>query len=108
MFELKLRPVPEVNSRHRQWANVPVVPASTVLPTMTPSAQLRSTTPTTRAAEPTTLDVPPQAKPQRGEGSQMDVRSMTVAGVAISGTEDEDCAEYVDGHEDWRIAGHLC
>ena len=30
----------------------------------------------------------------------MDVRSMSVAGVAISGTEDEDSAEYVDGHED--------
>ena len=46
------------------------------------------------------------AKLQRGEGSQMDVRSMSVAGVAISGTDDEDSAEYIDGHEDWRIAGH--
>ena len=34
----------------------------------------------------------------------MDVRSMTVAGVAISGTEDEDTAEYFDHHED---AGEL-
>ena len=100
MFELKLRPIPEVNSRHQQGTNVPVVPTSTVLLVVTPSAQLRPTTPTTRAAQPTTLDVPPQAKPQRGEGSQMDVRSMSVAGVAISGTDDEDSAEYVDGHED--------
>ena len=30
----------------------------------------------------------------------MDIRSMTVAGVTISGTEDEDAAEYFDGHED--------
>ena len=104
MFELKLRPIPEVNSRHQQGTNVPVVPASAVLPTVTPSAQLRSTTPTTRAAEPTTLDVPPQAKPQRGEGSQMDVRSVSVATVVISGTDDEDSAEYIDGHED---AGEL-
>ena len=93
MFELKLRPIPEVNSRQRLGANVPVVHASTVLLVVTPSAQRRSTTPTTRAAEPTTLDMPPQAKPQRGEGSQMDVRSMSVAGVVISGTEDEDSAE---------------
>ena len=30
----------------------------------------------------------------------MDVRSVSVAGAATSGTEDEDSAEYVDGHED--------
>ena len=55
---------------------------------------------TKRAAALTTLDVPPQAKHPRAEGSQMDVRSVTVAGVAISGTEDDDLAEYFDGHED--------
>ena len=41
-----------------------------------------------------------QAKHPRSEGSQMDVRSMTVAGVAISRTEDEGPAEYFDDHED--------
>ena len=46
------------------------------------------------------LDVPPQAKHPRGECSQMDVRSMTVAGVTISGIVDEDPAEYFDSHED--------
>ena len=30
----------------------------------------------------------------------MEVRSMTVAGVTTSGTEDEDRAEYFDSHED--------
>ena len=34
----------------------------------------------------------------------MDVRSMTVAGIAISGTEDEDPAEYFVDHKD---AGEL-
>ena len=48
--------------------------------------------------------MPPEAKHQRGEGSQMDVRSVSVARVAIFGTDDEDSAEYVDGHED---AGEL-
>ena len=66
-------------------ANVPVVLTSTVLPTPTPKALIRSSTPTKRAAEPTTLDVPPQAKDPRGESSQMDVRSVKVAGVTISG-----------------------
>ena len=60
--------------------NVPVVPTSTALLTSTPKAQIRSSTPTERAAEPTTLGVPPQAMHARSEGSQMDVRSMTVAG----------------------------
>ena len=51
---------------------------------------------TKRAAELTRLDVHPQAKHPRSEGSQMDVRSMTMAGVAVSGLEDEN----FDGHED--------
>ena len=51
-----------------------------------------------------TLDVPPQAQHPRGEDSQLDVRSVTVAGIAISGTEDEDPAEYFVDHED---AGEL-
>ena len=66
-------------------------------PTFFADAQLRSTTPTKRAAEPTTLNVPHQAKHPRAEGSQMDVRNMTVAGVAKSGTEDEH--PLVDGSE---------
>ena len=77
-------------------AKVLVMLAPTDLQTVTPKAQLRSTSPTKRATEPTTLDVPPQAEHPRGEGSQMDVRSMTVAGVTIAGTEDEDHAEYFD------------
>ena len=68
--------------------------APPVLPTVTAKAP-RSTSPTKRAVELTTLDVPPQAKHPRGEGSQVDVQSMTVAG-----TEDEDLAVYFDGHED--------
>ena len=43
-------------------AHVPVVPTSTALPTSTPEALIGSSAPTKRAAEPTTLDVPPQAK----------------------------------------------
>ena len=43
-------------------ANVLVVLTSTALPTPTPKALIRSSTPTKRAARPTTLDVPPQAK----------------------------------------------
>ena len=39
-----------------------------------------------------------------GEDPQMDVRSMTVAGIAKSVTEDEDHAEYFVDHED---AGEL-
>ena len=85
-------------------ANVPVMPTSTVLSTSTPKAQLRSPTPTNRAAEPTTLDVPPQAKHPGGEDSQMGVRSVIVAGVTISGSENEDPAENFDSHED---AGEL-
>ena len=50
------------------------------------------------------LDVPSQAKRPRGEDPQMDVRSLTVAGIAKSGTEDEDPAEYFVDHED---AGEL-
>ena len=57
-----------------------VGPTSSVLATVTPKAQPRSSTPTLRAAEPTTLDVP------------------------ISGTEDEDPAEYFNGRAD---AGEL-
>ena len=56
-------------------AEVPVIPVPTVLQTVTRTAQLRSTSPTNRAAEPTTQDVPPQAKHPRGEHSQMDVQS---------------------------------
>ena len=67
--------------------NVPVVPTSTALPTPTPKALIRSSTLTMRAAEHTTLDVLPQAKHPRRESSQMDVRSMILAGVTISGTE---------------------
>ena len=51
-----------------------------------------------------TLDVPLQAKHPRGEDPQMDVRSMTVAGIAISGIDDEDPAEYFVDNED---AGEL-
>ena len=54
-------------------AKGPVMPTPTVLPNVTPKAQVRSTSPTKRAAEPTTLDVPPQAMHPRGEDSQMDV-----------------------------------
>ena len=84
------------------------MPAPTVSPTVTPKAKLRSTSPTKRAAEPTTLDVLPQAKHQRDEGSQRNVRSMTVAGVTISGTEDEDPAHHLHGHEDVGEAGPSC
>ena len=94
------RPIPEVNI---MASNVPVVLTLTVSPTMTPEAQLKSATPKKRP-DPKTLDVPPQAKHPRGKGSQVDVQNMTVAGVAISGTEVEDTAEYFDGHED---AGEL-
>ena len=65
-------------------------PTPTVLPTATPKTQLMPTPPSKRAAESTTLDVPPQAKHLRGEGPQMEVQSMTVAGVTTAGTEDED------------------
>ena len=51
-----------------------------------------------------TLDVPSHAKDPGGEDSQMDVRSMTVAGIATSGTEDEDPAECFVDHKD---AGEL-
>ena len=51
-----------------------------------------------------TLDVPSQAKQLGVEDSQMDIQSMTLAGIAISGTEDEDPAEYFVDHED---AGEL-
>ena len=51
-----------------------------------------------------TLDVPLQAKHPRGEDSQMDVPSMSVAGSAISGTEDDDPAECFVDNED---AGEL-
>ena len=67
-------------------------------------AQLRSSSRTKRVAEPTTLDVSPQAKHPRGEGSQMDNQSMTVDGVMIAGTEDP--AEYFDGHAD--VASPSC
>ena len=70
----------------------------------TPKLYSRSSTPTKRAVESMTLDVPSQAKRPRGEDPQMDVRSMTVAGIATSGTEDEDPAEYFVDHED---AGEL-
>ena len=91
----------KTNSRSQQTAmgaTVAAMPTPTVLPTATPKAQLSSTSPTKRAAHPTTLDVPPQAKCPRSEGSQVDVRSVTVAGVTIAATEDEDAAEYFDGH----------
>ena len=71
-------------------ATVPVVLAASVLLAATPKTHSRSSTPTKRAAESMTLDVPPQAKHPRGEDSQMDVWSMTVAGIATCGTEDED------------------
>ena len=71
------RTIPEVN-RGLMGANVLVVLTSTVLPTPTPKALIRSFTLTQRAAEPTALDVP-QAKRSRGERSQMEVRSMIVA-----------------------------
>ena len=66
----------------------------------TPNAQLRSPSPTEQTTEPTTLDVPPQEKHPRGEGSQRDVQSMTVAGVTIAGTDDEDPAECLDVNAD--------
>ena len=47
-----------------------------------------------------TLDVPPQAKHPPGENSQMDVRSMRAAIIPISGSEDEDPAEYFVDHGD--------
>ena len=52
-------------------ANVLVVVTSIVLPTVTLKAQLKATTLTKRAAELTRLDVHPQAKHPRSEGSQM-------------------------------------
>ena len=98
----------QTNSRSQpqtvMGANVLVVSTSTVSPTPIPKALIRSSKPTKRAAAPTTLDVPPQAKHPRGEGSQMDVRSIIVAGVTISGSEDEDPAECFDSRED---AGEL-
>ena len=98
----------QTNSRRQPQtvvgANVPVVHTSTVLPTPTPKALIRSSTATKRAAEPTTLDVPPHARHPRGESSQMDVRSVMVVGVTTSRTEDEDPAECSDSHED---AGEL-
>ena len=54
-------------------ANVPVVPAASVLPAATPKAHSMSSTPTKRAAESMTLYVPPQAKHPRGEDSQVNV-----------------------------------
>ena len=83
-------------------AHVPVVPAASVLPAATTKLHSRSSTPTKRPAESMTLDVPSQAKHPGGEDSQVDVRSVTVAGVAVSGTEDEDPAEYFVHHEDAR------
>ena len=50
-----------------------------------------------------TLDVPSQAKSPRNEDPQMDVLKY-VAGIATSGTEDEDPAECFVDHED---AGEL-
>ena len=85
-------------------AHVPVVHAASVLPAATTKLHSRSSTPTKRPAESMTLDVPSQAKHPGGEDSQVDVRSVTVAGIAISGTEDEDPAEYFVDHED---AGEL-
>ena len=49
-------------------ANVLAMPTPTLLPAVTPKAQLMSTSPSRRAGEPTTLDVPPQAQHPRGEG----------------------------------------
>ena len=65
--------------------SVLVVVTSMVLPTVIPKAQLTATTLTERAADLTRLDVLSKAKHPRGEGSDMDVRSMTVVEVAISG-----------------------
>ena len=76
-------------------ANVPIVLTSTVLPTPTSKALIKSSPPIKRAAEPTTLDVPPPAKRPRGESSQTDVRTVIVAAVTTSGSEDED-PEYFD------------
>ena len=56
---------------------------------VTPKAQKRSTLPTKRAAEPTTLHVPPLVKHPRDEAVEMDVQSMTVAGVTTTGIEDD-------------------
>ena len=47
-----------------------------------------------------TLDVPPQGKHPRGEGLQMDIPRYDSGNLTISGTEDEDPAEYFDSHED--------
>ena len=67
----------QTDSRSQQQttmeANVLVVPAANVLPAATPKAHSRSSTPTKRAAESMTLDVPSQAKRPRGEDPQMDV-----------------------------------
>ena len=83
--------------------NVPVVPTSTALPTPTPKALIRSSTLTHASSR--THDTG-REHPRR-ESSQMDVRSMIVAGVTISRTEDEDPAECFDSHED-AIAGRFC
>ena len=96
--------IPEVNSRRRWRANVPVVLAANVLLAATPKLHSRSSTPTKRAVESMTRDVPSQAKQPGVEDSLMDIQSMTVAGIAISGIEDEDPAEYFVDHED---AGEL-
>ena len=71
-------------------AQVPVAPAPIVLSTVTPKAPLTSASPTTRAADPTTLDVHLLAKHQ----------STTVAGGAVAGTEDEDQAASFDGGDE--------
>ena len=67
----------QTDSRSQQQtamgANVLVVPAANVLSAVTPKAHSRSSTPTKRAAESMTLDVPSQAKRSRGEDSQIDV-----------------------------------
>ena len=73
------------------------VPRPTSLPTVTLKVLLRSTSTTKRAAEPTTLDVPPQAKRPLGEGAQIDVQSLTVGKVTIAGTDNEVPAEYFEG-----------
>ena len=55
------------------------MPTPTALPTVTPKAQFKSTSLSKRAAEPTTLDVPPQATHPQGEGSQVDVHAQFFA-----------------------------
>ena len=98
MFELKLIP-PEVNRRQR-WERMFL----SSLRRLCCRRRLRkfSSGRLRRPSEllnPKTRDVPPQAKHPRSEDSQMDVLSMTVAGVSMCGTEDEDPAESFDGHE---------